>query len=84
MAGAFEVLAMSQCATGARVESLETLVRAIRLLRPRYDEAPTVWLPTLLPLCTRYVELCGVAGVPFDLPLVGPVIERAMAAASEG
>ena len=77
MAEALRTLAEIQFAKRQRKQSIKTLVRAIKLLRPRYEKSPAVWRVSLLPLCTRYVECCGDMGINFDVPLVLDVITEA-------
>lgn len=77
-AEALRVLAVAQSAQGDRSAALQNLVHGIGLLRPRYAMAPDLWLASLLPLCTHYVELCGQAGLEFEAALVQDVIAHAM------
>ena len=60
----------------SKQRGIKTLVRGIKLLRPRFEVAPDVWGRRLLPLCIRYVECCSEAGIDFDESLVVDVIAK--------
>jgi tetratricopeptide (TPR) repeat protein len=81
-ADALRVLADTQAANGDMAGAVKQLVRGIGLLRPRFAAAPDLWLVSLLPVCTRYVELCGEAGIEFEAALVEDVIAHALQSAA--
>jgi len=58
-------------------QGMAILVRGIRLLRPYYEKNADLWVADLLPLCARYVELCGNTNVDFEKALVEDVIVHA-------
>lgn len=84
LSGSLRVLAEAELAVKRTRVAVSILEQAIRLVRPRYTASPEVWMVTLLPLCTRYVEVCECAGLRWKSDLVQDVIEKAVRAVPEG
>ena len=84
LAESLAILAGMELASDKPAKAIELLVRAISVLRPHYQRSADLWFPNLLPLCTKYVEACGAAGIQYNKSLVEDVIRQAMADASRG
>ena len=85
LADAVRTLVEAQVARGSHSDALAALVRALRLLKPRYESVPDLWQSSVLPLCVRYVQLSEAAGKAIDPSLVENVIVRAQQeAAAQG
>ena len=84
MTNALGMLVEIQATRLGAKEGVTTLTQGLRWLMPRYERAPERWLPTLLPLCVRYVLLSEAAGVPADYSLVENVIAHAQREAASG
>lgn len=84
LADSLLTLGEAQLALQELPEAVVSLESAIRVLRPGYGADPLRWLPWLLPICLRYVQVCENLGMPYQPTLVEDVIQRARAEQAEG
>lgn len=73
LAAALHTLAMIEMARGRVRHGLDTLARAIRLLRSAEGPVPRRWAEELRPLCQSYVRWCRRTAVAYDPALIAGV-----------